>query len=320
MNQAARIWVAGGSTLIGVALIECLRGRGYQNLIGLPPDEPDLTSAGQVEDFFGESRPEYVFFAAGRSGGIALNRARPAELMLDNLLAAAHVIDACHRHQVRKLLYLASSCSYPRLAEQPMRVSSLMTGLLEPTNAAYATAKLSGWQLCNAYRQQYGDRFITAIPSNVFGPHDDFNPDSGHVIPSLLRRAHEAKRAGDPSLLIWGTGTPKREFLFSRDLASACLFVMERYEGSAPINLAGGEVLSIAEVARVVAEVVGYRGSLIFDPTKPDGMPLKMLDAGPLRDLGWRPTVPFRTALTETYTWFTRHLVKEDVRDVPAAV
>jgi GDP-L-fucose synthase len=319
VNPRARTYVAGGKTLIGAALLERLRDAGCR-LVGVLPDEPDLADAGQVEDFFAEVRPEYVFLAAGKSGGIALNQARPAELMLHNLLVAAHVVDAAHRYGVTKLLYLASSCSYPRSAPQPLRVESLFAGALEPTNAAYATAKLAGWQLCTAYRRQYGARFITAIPANAFGPHDDFSPDGGHVIPALLRRAHEARVRGEPELVVWGTGTPRREFVFSRDLADACLFVMEYYEREAPINLGGGADRSIAEVARAVADVVGYRRQLRFDAGKPDGMPLKGLDSSPLCALGWRPATDFRAALAETYTWFLQHEVKEDPADVGAPV
>jgi GDP-L-fucose synthase len=310
VNHKARIYVAGGTTLAGAAIIERLRGQGYANLVGVGPDEPDLTVAGQVEDFFGEARPEYVFIAAGKSGGIALNRSRPAELMLDNLLAAAHVIAAAHAHGVRKLLYLASSCSYPRDAEQPLRVESLLSGPPEPTSAAYAVAKLAGWQLCAAYRQQYGAGFITAVPANAFGPHDDFSPEGGHVIPALMRRAHEARLAGEPTLTVWGTGTPRREFLYARDLADACVFVMRHYDGPEPINLGGGECLSIAATARAVAEVVGYTGRLVFDASRPDGMPRKVLDAGPLRRLGWAPATPFRVALAETYDWFVQQAAR----------
>jgi GDP-L-fucose synthase len=320
VNRSSRIWVAAGSTLLGAALIDCLRAAGYRNLVGEPPDEPDLTDAGQVETFFGESHPVYVFVTAGKSGGIALNQTRPAELMLDNLLVAAHVLDAAHRHGVRKLVYLASSCMYPRNAPQPLRVESLMSEVLEPTNAAYATAKLAGWQLCNAYRKQYGDRFITAIPANSFGPQDDFSLENGHVIASLMRRAHEAKCHSEPALTVWGTGTPRREFVYSRDLADACLFVMRHYNGEEPINLGGGTSLSIAEVAEAVVDVVGYRGRLCFDASKPDGMPLKMLDGSTLAGLGWKPATDFRSALTETYSWFVQHEVSEGTEDVREAV
>jgi GDP-L-fucose synthase len=320
MNRRARIYVAGGSTLLGAALIDRLRAKGHSSLVGLPPDEPDLTAMGQVEDFFGETRPEYVFFAAGQSGGIRSNQTQPASLMLDNLLTAAHVIHAAHVHGVSKLLYLGSTCCYPRHAPQPMRVEALMTGLLEPTNSAYSTAKLAGWQLCAAYRQQYGASFITAIPANPFGPHDDFSEEGGHVIPSLLRRAHEAKRRDKPELVVWGTGQPRREFVYAPDLADACLFVMRYYDAPEPINLGGGADLSIAELARAVADVVGYRGRIRFDETKPDGMPRKVLDSTPLHELGWRPVTDFRAALAETYDWFMHHEVKEGARYARAAL
>jgi GDP-L-fucose synthase len=314
VNRSARIYVAGSESLGGAALLERLRGAGYRNLVGTPPDEPDLTVVAQVEDFFAEARPEYVFLTAGQAGGIRLNQTRPAELMLHNLLVTAHVVDSAHRNGVRKLLYLASSCCYPGLAPQPLRVESLTTGALEPTSAAYATAKLAGWRLCAAYRQQYGFRCVTAIPANAFGPHDDFSADGGHVIPALIRKTHEAKVREEPALAVWGTGTPRREFIGSRDLADSCLFVMQHYDEAEPINLGGGCDLSIAEAAHAVAEVVGYRGRLWFDTHRPDGVPRKGLDASKLRRLGWRPATDFRSALAETYAWFLQHVVKEEAR------
>jgi GDP-L-fucose synthase len=320
VNRTARIYVAGGDTLIGAALLDHLRAAGHDQLVGAPPDEPDLTAAGQVEDFFAEARPEYVFLAAGRSGGIQANLAMPAALMLHNLLVTSHVVHAAHVYGVRKLLFLASSCSYPRHAPQPLRAESLMTGALEPTSEAYATARLAGIALCQAYRRQYGSSFVTAIPANPFGPHDDFSPENAHVLPALLRKVYNAKVRGEPEVVVWGTGTPRREFLYAKDLAEACLCVMTRYDGPDPINLGGGAVLSIAEAARAVAEVVGYRGQLCFDPARPDGAPLKALDATPLFGLGWRPRTPFRAALEETYAWFLQHVVKEKRRHVLAPV
>jgi GDP-L-fucose synthase len=320
VNLSSRIFVAGGETLIGSAIIERLGAEGCRNLVGAPPDEPDLTVAAQVDDFFGEARPEYVFLAAGRSGGIRLNQTCPADLMLHNLLVTAHVLDAAHHHKVAKLLYLASSCSYPREAPQPLAVESLLAGPPEPTNAAYATAKLAGWQLCDAYRRQHGRDFVTAIPANPFGPGDDFSPDGGHVIPALIRKMHESRLAEAPSVTVWGSGRPRREFIYARDMADACLFVMRQYDGPAPINLGSGVDLSIAELAQLVARVVGYRGKIRFDAARPDGMPLKMLESGPLRALGWRASADFMTALAETYDWFLQHEVKEDTRDAPATV
>jgi GDP-L-fucose synthase len=221
---------------------------------------------------------------------------------------------------VGRLLYLASSCAYPREAPQPLRPDSLGTGPLEPTSAPYATAKLAGAVLCDAYRRQYGCRFIAGFPANPFGPGDDFGADSGHVIPALIRRAHEAKERGDATLTVWGTGSPRREFLFSRDLASACLFAVRHYAGDAPLNLGGGTVLSVAEAARVVCDVVGFRGRLVFDATKPDGAPLKALDASDLLSRGWKPATAFRAAVEETYHWFLHHEATEGTRHDRATV
>jgi GDP-L-fucose synthase len=316
VDLRARTYVAGGDTLLGRALRQRLHAAGFENLVGQPPDEPGLTCPGQVEDFFSEARPEYVFMAAGQSGGIHANQSRPAELMLDNLLVSAHVIHQAWRHGVRKLLYLASACAYPRSSPQPMPVEALLTGPLELSSEAYATAKLAGWKLCEAYGRQYGVRFLTAFPANPFGPGDDFHPEAGHVIPGLMRRLHEARENGAEEVTVWGTGTPRREFLFAPDLADACLFVMNHYDGPGPINLGGGTDLSIAETARQVAEVVGYRGRLRFDLSRPDGAPRKALDAGLVLALGWRPATPFRTALEETYAWFLTHVVTEDAARV----
>jgi GDP-L-fucose synthase len=306
--------VAGGDTLVGAALRDHLRVAGHDDLVGLPPDEPDLTCPRHVEDFFDETQPEYVFFAAGKSGGIHANQTCPATLMRDNLLAATHVIEAACRHKVVKLLYLGSSCTYPRLAPQPLRIESLLTGPLEPTNEAYALAKLAGMKLCQAYRAQYDARFITAIPANTFGPRDDFSAEHSHVIPGLIRKLHEARVRDQAHVPIWGTGQARREFMFARDLADACVFVMNNYDSPEPINLGGGRSLSIAEVAEAIADVVGYRGRLRFDPSRPDGMPRKELDSGPLFRLGWRPATAFPAALVETYDWFRCHVLEEPKR------
>jgi GDP-L-fucose synthase len=320
LNHTSRIYVAGGDTLLGAALLDRLQEAGYENLVGIPPHEPDLTVAAQVEDFFAEARPEYVFVTAGKSGGIHANQTYPAELMRDNLLVTAHILHSAHTQGVAKLLYLGSSCCYPHKAPQPLRVASLMTGLLEPTNEAYATAKLAGLQLCQGYRRQNGACFITAIPANAFGPHDDFHPDHAHVIPALIHKMHQAKVNGDHEVVLWGTGTPRREFVYSKDLADACRLIMTHYDEPEPLNLGGGTDLSIAETAGEIAEVVGYRGRLRFDRSKPDGMPLKVLDSSKLRALGWTPATSFRTALKETYDWYLRKIVTEDSIHVPAAL
>jgi GDP-L-fucose synthase len=303
MNRNTRVFVAGRNTLPGRALIELLREQDYVQLVGVE-DEPRLTDPDMTGAFFADARPEVVFLCAGLSGGIGLNREKPVELMRDNLLGTLNALHAARRCGVSKLLYLASSCAYPKHAPQPMSVEALGTGLMESTSEAYSTAKFAGWKLCEAYRREYGCRFVTAFPANAFGPHDDFSEEGGHVIPALLRRAHIAKVRGDAELVVWGSGTPRREFVYARDLASACLFVASYYDGPAPINLGGGTDLSIAEVARAVVEVVGFRGRLRFDTTKPDGAPLKALDSTPLLEMGWRPTAEFRAALEETYDWF----------------
>ncbi len=304
MDKDARIYIAGGQTLIGGAILEELETRGFRNVFGHAGEEPDLTDAAQVEKFFEWTLPEYVFVAAGRSGGIRANQKYPADLMLDNLLVECHVIHQAFRHRVSKLLYLASSCSYPRNCPQPMEEDFLLTGLLEPTNEAYAVAKIAGIKLCQAYRQQYGVDFICGIPANAFGPGDDFSDEDSHVIAALIRRMDRARDEGVPFVEIWGTGSPRREFIYAPDLADACLTVMETYNDEAPINLSSGTDLSIAELASLIKEVIGFQGEIRFDPGKPDGMPRKTLDARKLKELHWRPRTPFRSALEETYRAF----------------
>jgi GDP-L-fucose synthase len=304
------IYVAGGRTLVGGAILRQLSRRGLTRLVGLGEDEPDPADPGQVIPFFAAHRPAYVFVAAGRSGGIAANRGVPADLMLHNLRVAATLVPAAHRYGTRKLLYLASSCIYPRECPQPMRPESLLAGPLEPTNEAYALAKLAGVTLCQAYATQYGARFVAAIPASPFGPGDDFTAEGSHVIPALLARMHQAREAGRGAVEVWGTGAPRREFLFADDLAEACLTVMERYQETAPINLGGGETLSIRALAELVAEVVGYRGVIRFDPSRPDGMPEKRLDPTALLALGWRPATPLRGALAATYAWYLENVAR----------
>lgn len=319
MDRQARIYVAGGDTLLGAAIVRELRNSGFDEVVGAPPHEPNLENADDLEEFFQSVRPDYVIVAAGASGGIDENRKHPADLMLDNLLTSIHVIPAAFRHGVRKLLYLASSCCYPKLAPQPLKVEALGTRPLEPTNEAYATAKLAGLRLCQAFRQQYDAPFIAAIPANLFGPGDDFHPDTGHVIPALTRRLHKALRHGERSLNLWGTGLARRDFLFVDDAADACLFLMDHYDSPVPINIGSGRDWSIADTAEMLADIIGYRGHLHFDATMPDGAPRKMLDAAPLFDMGWRPRTELRDALAETYEWFLRHEVREAVHARAAA-
>ncbi|MEE3715929.1 GDP-L-fucose synthase [Tumidithrix elongata RA019] len=305
MEKNARIFVAGAETLIGAAILSQLKQQGYQNLVGNEADlKIDLSDRVQVEALFAQYKPDYVFLAAGKSGGIQANQKYPADLMLDNLLIVSHVIHQSYCHQVKKLLYLASSCSYPKHCAQPMQVSSLWTGVLEPTNEAYAVAKLAGITLCQSYHQQYGANFITAIPANAFGVGDDFSLEDSHVIPALIRKFHEAKVSKSDRVEIWGTGTPRREFIFADDLADACLFVMAHYNDARPINLGGGEDVSIRQLATLIQSVVGFEGELSFDPTKPDGMPLKALDATELCEMGWKSQTSLQDAISSTYAYF----------------
>lgn len=314
MEKQARIYVAGSQTLIGLAILRDLERQGYQNIVGSAEEEPDLTDGAQVDTFFAKTTPQYVFLVAGKSGGIGANQKYPADLMLNNLLAGCHVIGSAHRHRVKKLLYLASSCSYPKHSPQPMRIESLLTGPLEPTNEAYALAKIAGIKLCQAYRRQFRANFICGIPGDAFGPGDDFSLEDSHVIAGLIRKVHEAKTLGAEFVEIWGTGAPRREFIFADDLADACIFIMREYDGSQPINLGGGSDLSINELAVLIKEVVGFSGALRFDTSKPDGMLLKILDSSELRAMGWRSRTPFRVALAVTYDWF---LQIEQRKEIP---
>jgi len=311
LEKDAKIYVAGSQTFLGEAILRQLKRQEYGKMVGRPGEEPDLTDAAQVDAFFDRTNPEYVFLAAGKSGGIAANQKYPAELMLDNLLIDCHVIHSAYRHGVRKLLYLASACTYPRHCPQPMREDALLTGPLEPTNEAYAVAKIAGIKLCQAYNQQYGAKFISGIPTNTFGPGDDFSPEDSHVIAALLRKMHEAKTSGSASVEVWGTGAPRREFIFVDDLADACIFLMNKYDDAGPINVGSGEASSIYELAELIREVVGYPGELRFDTSKPDGMPVKVLDSSQLIALGWQAKTPLYSGLLATYNWF---LQAEDER------
>jgi GDP-L-fucose synthase len=304
VEKQSKIFVAGAHTLIGAAIVRELSKQGYKNVVGVSQDAPDLICATQVDTFFEQEKPEYVFLAAGKSGGIRANQKYPADLIRDNLLTECHVIHSAYAHGCQKLLYVASSCSYPKLCPQPMRVESLLTGSLEPTNEAYAVAKIAGIKMCQAYRQQHNANFIVGIPANDFGVGDDFDPEDAHVIPALIHKMHQAKLEQAPSVEIWGTGSPRREFLFAGDLATACLFVMQNYESDEPINLGGGTDISIKELALLIKDVVGYLGELHFAVDKPDGMPLKALDSDALKALGWQPNTEFQDALKMTYNWF----------------
>jgi GDP-L-fucose synthase len=312
LHRDSKIYVAGGQTLIGQALLEELESQGYGNLSGRFTDGLELTDPSQVDAYFAATKPEYVFLAAGKSGGIEANQKYPAELMRDNLLTECHILHSALQHRVKKLLYLASSCSYPKHCPQPMKEEYLLTGLLEPTNEAYALAKIAGIRLCQAYHRQYGAPFLCGIPGNAFGPGDDFSEEDSHVIPGLIRRMHEAKQKGDSTFLIWGTGAPRREFIYSRDLAEACILVMKKYEEAEPINLGMGSDISISELAGLLKKIIGFKGELSFDPSRPDGMPVKLLDSGKLRNMNWKPRTSFRKALEETYQWYLQSEESQD--------
>ena len=304
MQRGSGIYVAGGRTMIGSAIVRRLEAEG---LTPIPADEePDYRDRAAVEAFLDRRRPEYVFVAAGETAGIAGNTARPADLMTDNLLAAANLIPAAAASGVVRLVYLASSCIYPKQAPHPLQTSSLWSGPVEPTSAAYATAKLAGVVLCGAFRRQHARPFVAAIAGDAYGPGDDFSAENAHVVGALIRRFDEAARTAAPFVEVWGSGAPRREFIYVDDLADACVFAMERYEGSEPINLGTGTDTSIAELAHDVAQVAGFRGEIRFDRSRPDGMPFKGLDSSILRDLGWRPKWMLRRGLEATYRWYTR--------------
>jgi GDP-L-fucose synthase len=303
MVKNSRIHVSGAETLIGAAIVRALEDQGYNRVTAATGSEPSA----RVESFFSENRPEYVFLAAGKSGGIGANQKYPADLMMDNLRVIGDVIRASHSHGVKKLLYLGSSCCYPRDCPQPMRVESLMTGPLEPTNRSYALAKLAGLELCRAYRSQFGSDFIAAIPANAYGPGDDFSLEESHVISALIRKMHEAKVASASHVDLWGTGNAEREFIFSRDLGAACVFLMNNYSGTEPINIgAQSQRVSIAQLALMIKATVGYAGEIRFDGVHSDGMPRKILDSDPIRDLGWSPSTDFGSALSATYDYFLK--------------
>lgn len=307
MNEAARIFVAGHNGLVGGAIVRHLQAAGYSNLILRSRSELDLCDQAAVTRFFAGERPQYVILAAAKVGGIHANDTYPADFLRDNLLIQTNVIDAAYRHQTEKLLFLGSSCIYPKHAPQPMPESCLLTGPLEPTNEWYAVAKIAGIKMCQAYRRQYGFNAICAMPTNLYGPGDNFDLNNSHVLPALIRKFHEARLRGDAEAVVWGTGTPRREFLHVDDLADACLFLMEHYDGPEPVNVGWGEDIAIGELAALVREVVGFAGQLRFDVSKPDGTPRKLLDTQRLRTLGWAPRIHLRAGIQATYSWFVEH-------------
>ncbi|MDD3764817.1 MAG: GDP-L-fucose synthase [Nevskiales bacterium] len=307
MNEDARIYVAGYRGLAGSAIVRALENEGYRNLLFRTHAELDLTSQAAVEAFFSKERPEYVFLAAAKVGGIQANDRYPAEFIRDNLAIQTNVIHSAWKAGVRKLLFLGSSCIYPKLAPQPMPESCLLTGPLEPTNEWYAIAKIAGIKMCQAYRRQYGFDAISAMPTNLYGPGDNFHLENSHVMPALIRKFHDAKMSGDAQVVMWGTGTPRREFLHVDDLGAAAVFLMQTYSGEDIVNVGVGEDVTIRELAETIRSVVGFDGEIVQDLSKPDGTPRKLMNVDRLTALGWRARVGLRQGIEDTYRWFLDH-------------
>ncbi len=304
MNKDAKIYVAGHRGMAGSGIVRSLNAKGFQNLVLRTRTELNLLDARAVKEFFAAERPEIVVDAAARVGGIVANSERPVEFLVENLTIQNNVICAASEHGVQKLLFLGSSCIYPKLAPQPIPESALLTGPLEPTNDAYALAKIAGIKLCQAHAKEYGKNFISAMPTNLYGPNDNFDLRNSHVLPALIRKAHEAKVSGATEVPIWGTGSPRREFLHVDDLADACVYLLENYDSPEIINIGCGEDVTIRELAEMVCEVVGYKGALVFDPSKPDGTPRKLLDMRKLFSLGWKPKISLPDGIRNAYEWF----------------
>jgi GDP-L-fucose synthase len=304
-----RVWVAGHNGMVGSAIVRRLAREGGEGctVLTVARSEVDLRDQRATSDWMARERPELVFLAAAKVGGILANDRQPADFIADNLAIETNVITAAAKTGVEKLLFLGSSCVYPKFAEQPIKEESLLTGALEPTNEWYAIAKIAGIKLCQAFRKQHGSKFISCMPTNLYGPNDNFDLASSHVLPALIRKIHEAKLGAAPTVEIWGTGTPRREFLHVDDLADACVFLMQHYDGDLPLNVGVGEDIAIADLARLIAEVVGYGGAFAFDRSKPDGTPRKLLDVSKMTALGWTPRIALADGIRSTYRWFLEH-------------
>ena len=304
MNKTDKLYIAGHRGLVGSAIIRCLQKQGFNNLVLKTSKELDLTSQKEVDDFFASEKPDYVFLAAARVGGIHANDTYPADFIRDNLLIQTNVIDAAYKNDCKKLLFLGSSCIYPKFAPQPMPEESLLTGELEPTNEWYAIAKISGIKMCQAYKKQYGFNAISLMPTNLYGPGDNFNLESSHVMPALIRKFHEAKQNNDKTVSVWGSGTPKREFLHVDDMADACVYLMNNYDESDIVNVGVGSDVTIRDLAENIQKVVGFEGELAFDSSKPDGTPRKLMNVDKLTALGWRAQITLEDGVQSTYEWF----------------
>jgi GDP-L-fucose synthase len=310
MDKSEKIFVAGHRGMVGSALIRRLEQKGFHSLPTRDRSQLDLADERAVRDFFAQERPAIVIFAAAKVGGIKANNDYPVEFLLDNLRIQNNVIYAAHKTGARKLLFMGSSCIYPKFAPQPIPETALLSGSLEPTNEAYAVAKIAGIKLCQAYAREYGANFISVMPANLYGPNDNFDLETSHVLAALLRKVHEAKMRKAREVMVWGSGKPRREFLHVDDLASACLFLLEKYDSPEIINIGCGEDISIRELAELICDVVGFDGELAWDANKSDGTPRKLLDITKLRDLGWRPTIPLRDGIVRTYDWFLKNVAR----------
>jgi GDP-L-fucose synthase len=307
MEKVEKIFVAGHRGLVGSAIVRKLGAEGFTNLLTRSRTEVDLANARAVEDFFRAERPSVVVMAAAKVGGIKANNDQPVEFLLENLQIQNNVIPAAHKHGVRKLLFLGSSCIYPKFAPQPIAEEALLGGPLEPTNEAYAIAKIAGIELCQSYAREYGANFISAMPTNLYGPNDNFDLVTSHVLAALLQKAHEAKISGAREIVVWGSGKPRREFLHVDDLAAACVFLLQKYDDPEIINVGTGEDVSIRELAELICEIVGFEGELAWDANKPDGTPRKLLDISKIRRLGWSPSISLREGIARTYEWFLKN-------------
>jgi GDP-L-fucose synthase len=311
---AQSIFVAGHRGLVGGALVEELRGAGYSRIITRTRAELDLRDGPGVRAMIAAERPGWIVVAAAKVGGIKANSDYPVEFLLENLKVQNNLIEAAHDAKVEKLLFLGSSCIYPKFAPQPIPESALLTGELEPTNEPYALAKIAGIKLCQAYAREYGDRFISAMPTNLYGPGDNFDLQSSHVLPALMRKVHDAKVSGAPNVTVWGTGSPRREFLHVEDLARACRFLLEEYNSPDIVNIGVGEDVTIRELAELICEIVCFKGDLVFDTTKPDGTPRKLLDVGRINALGWKARISLRDGIAQTYAWYLKNVAGSSPR------
>lgn len=307
MNKQDKIYVAGHRGLVGSAIVKNLQEKGYKNIVERTHSELDLINQNSVNKFFEEEKPEYVFLAAAKVGGIHANNVYPADFIYDNLMIQNNVIKAAHDNKVKKLLFLGSTCIYPKMAPQPIKEEYLLSGYLESTNEAYAVAKIAGLEMCKFFKRQYGDNFISCMPTNLYGPNDNFDLNNSHVMPALIRKFHEAKEMNLPEVKVWGTGKPLREFLYVEDMADACVFLMESYDGEEHVNIGTGEEISIMELAELIKRTVGYEGELIFDTSKPDGTPRKLTDVSKLHSLGWKHRVELEEGVKLAYMWFEKN-------------